>query len=46
MEDLALLAWIGNDKWAQLYRPLLRHRRLLVSFMTEAELEQWIPLFP
>ena len=33
-----------NDSRAQLYLPLLRNRRLLVSFMTEAELEQWILL--
>lgn len=31
-----------NDTRAQLYLPLLRNRTLLVSFMTEAELEQWI----
>jgi predicted nucleic acid-binding protein len=33
-----------NDSRAQLYLPLLRDRNLLVSFMTEAELEQWILL--
>ena len=33
-----------NDSRAQLYLPLLRNRKLLVSFMTEAELEQWIVL--
>lgn len=33
-----------NDSRAQLYLPLLRSRTLLVSFMTEAELEQWILL--
>lgn len=33
-----------NDSRAQLYLPLLRERKLLVSFMTEAELEQWILL--
>ena len=33
-----------NDSRAQLYLPLLRNRDLLVSFMTEAELEQWILL--
>ena len=33
-----------NDSRAQLYLPLLQHRKLLVSFMTEAELEQWIVL--
>ena len=33
-----------NDTRAQLYLPLLRNRKLLVSFMTEAELEQWILL--
>jgi predicted nucleic acid-binding protein len=33
-----------NDSRAQLYIPLLRDRNLLVSFMTEAELEQWILL--
>jgi predicted nucleic acid-binding protein len=31
-----------NDSRAQLYLPLMRNRDLLVSFMTEAELEQWI----
>jgi predicted nucleic acid-binding protein len=31
-----------NDSRAQFYLPLLRDRNLLVSFMTEAELEQWI----
>jgi tRNA(fMet)-specific endonuclease VapC len=33
-----------NDSRAQLYLPLLRGRTLLMSFMTEAELEQWIVL--
>jgi predicted nucleic acid-binding protein len=33
-----------NDSRAQLYLPLLKNRKLLVSFMTEAELEQWILL--
>jgi predicted nucleic acid-binding protein len=33
-----------NDSRAQLYLPLMRSRDLLVSFMTEAELEQWILL--
>jgi tRNA(fMet)-specific endonuclease VapC len=33
-----------NDSRAQLYLPLMRNRDLLVSFMTEAELEQWILL--
>jgi hypothetical protein len=33
-----------NDGRARLYIPLLRDRRLLVSFMSEAELKQWIPL--
>ena len=33
-----------NDSRAQLYLPLLKHQKLLVSFMTEAELEQWILL--
>ena len=33
-----------NDSRAQLYLPLLRNRKLLVSLMTEAELEQWILL--
>jgi predicted nucleic acid-binding protein len=33
-----------NDSRAQLYLPLMRNRELLVSFMTEAELEQWILL--
>lgn len=33
-----------NDSRAQLYLPLLRNRDLLVSFMTEAELEQWLLL--
>jgi predicted nucleic acid-binding protein len=33
-----------NDNRAQLYLPLMRNRDLLVSFMTEAELEQWILL--
>ena len=33
-----------NDSRAQLYLPLLQNRKLLVSFMTEAELEQWIVL--
>ena len=31
-----------NDSRAQLYLPLMQNRDLLVSFMTEAELEQWI----
>ena len=30
-----------NDSRAQLYPPLLRNRTLLVSFMTEAELESY-----
>jgi predicted nucleic acid-binding protein len=29
-----------SDSRAQLYLPLLRNRELVVSFMTEAELEQ------
>jgi tRNA(fMet)-specific endonuclease VapC len=33
-----------NDSRARLYLPLLRNRDLLISFMTEAELEQWILL--
>ena len=33
-----------NDSRAQLYLPLMRNLDLLVSFMTEAELEQWILL--
>jgi tRNA(fMet)-specific endonuclease VapC len=33
-----------NDSRALSYLPLLRSRDLLVSFMTEAELEQWILL--
>src|ERR1035438_5607492 len=33
-----------NDSRAQLCLPLLKNRTLLVSFMTEAELEQWILL--
>ena len=33
-----------NDSRAQLYLPLIRNWDLLVSFMTEAELEQWILL--
>lgn len=33
-----------NDSRAQLYLPVMRNRDLLVSFMTEAELEQWILL--
>jgi len=33
-----------NDNRAQLYLPLMRNRDLPVSFMTEAELEQWILL--
>jgi tRNA(fMet)-specific endonuclease VapC len=33
-----------NDSRAHLYLPLMRNRDLLVSFMTEAELEQWILL--
>jgi predicted nucleic acid-binding protein len=33
-----------NDSRAQPYVPLMRDRDLLVSFMTEAELEQWILL--
>jgi len=33
-----------NDSRAQLYLPLLKDRKLFVSFMTEAELEQWIVL--
>jgi tRNA(fMet)-specific endonuclease VapC len=31
-----------NDSRARLYLPVMRDRELLVSFMTEAELEQWI----
>jgi predicted nucleic acid-binding protein len=31
-----------NDSRARLYLPAMRDRELLVSFMTEAELEQWI----
>jgi hypothetical protein len=33
-----------NDSRAQLSLPLLKNRTLLVSFMTEAELEQWVLL--
>ena len=33
-----------NDSRAQLYLPLLKNRSPMVSFMTEAELEQWILL--
>jgi hypothetical protein len=33
-----------NDSRAQLYLPIMRNRDLVVSFMTEAELEQWILL--
>lgn len=33
-----------NDSRAQLYLPRISNRKLLVSFMTEAELEQWILL--
>jgi len=33
-----------NDSRAQLYLPLMRNRDVLVSLMTEAELEQWILL--
>jgi predicted nucleic acid-binding protein len=33
-----------NDSRAQSYLPLLKDRKLLVSLMTEAELEQWILL--
>lgn len=33
-----------NDSRAQLYLPLLKNQKLLVSFMTEAELQQWILL--
>ena len=33
-----------DDSRAELYLPLLRNRDLLISFMTEAELEQWILL--
>ena len=33
-----------NDSRAQLYLPLMRNRDLVVSFMTVAELEQWILL--
>ena len=33
-----------NDSRARIYLPLMRNRDLLVSFMTEAELEQWILL--
>jgi tRNA(fMet)-specific endonuclease VapC len=33
-----------NDSRAQLYLPLLRNRELPVSFMTEAELAQWMLL--
>jgi predicted nucleic acid-binding protein len=33
-----------NDSRAADYLPLLRNRKLLVSFMSEAELEQWILL--
>src|SRR6266496_2447852 len=32
---------IKNDTRAQLYLPHLRDREWLISFMTEAELEQW-----
>jgi tRNA(fMet)-specific endonuclease VapC len=31
-----------NDTRAQLYLPILQDRQLLISFMTEAEPEQWI----
>jgi predicted nucleic acid-binding protein len=31
-----------NDSGAHLYLPLLKNRELLVSFIAEAELEQWI----
>jgi predicted nucleic acid-binding protein len=30
-----------SDNRAQLYLPHLRDRQWLISFMTEAELEQW-----
>jgi len=33
-----------NDSRAQLYLPLLKNQKLLVSSMTEAELQQWILL--
>jgi predicted nucleic acid-binding protein len=33
-----------NDSRAQLYLPMMRNRDLAISFMTEAELEQWILL--
>jgi predicted nucleic acid-binding protein len=33
-----------NDSRAQLYLPWMRNRDLLISFMTEAELEQWVLL--
>lgn len=33
---------LKNDTRAQLYLPFLRNRQLLISFMTEAELEHWI----
>jgi len=33
-----------RDSRAQLYLPMLKRRKLLASFMTEAELEQWILL--
>jgi predicted nucleic acid-binding protein len=33
-----------KDSRAQLYLPLLRNKKPLISFMTEAELEQWILL--
>ena len=33
-----------DDSRAQLYLPFMRNRDLLISFMTEAELEQWILL--
>jgi tRNA(fMet)-specific endonuclease VapC len=33
-----------SDSRAQLYLPLLKDRWPLISFMTEAELEQWILL--
>jgi predicted nucleic acid-binding protein len=33
-----------NDSRAQQYLPYLAGRQLLISFMTEAELEQWVML--
>lgn len=43
--DTAVVSFLfKSDTRAQLYLPRMRNRDLLVSFMTEAELEQWVLL--